>query len=441
MEEGANMKKKWLLHKTIFVTIFTALPTNAMNVMDCYKIRNAYMEPEQGKLKAIVGSLSEPALDKMRAYLQQYLSECSQDYAYYGRNKIQSIVDLSKDVHAKAATASQTQTVQNPVTKPTQQPADSFNPVTAMSDAVDHSRFYRDCMKYGSPAKDSKSEQAAATLMKMGNKANNDSARWEKKCEITSQGLAWKVKLSSLGMRNDGKLDVSESVEESDRECMENDDCSPTTVAYYGSTGSQPMEPRIEKAWKAALAATTAKHFAGANKAQCESGVASACQRLVNESKITDQKLLGRACSLNVSEACSQLKKIQSDQQEKELHAKAESDARADRQRKKDSKECQIATLKGDYCKNLNAAHMLQLQIDREKAVGQETGYLNAAKLNELTSSRMTIEGRAKTDADKITQSEGRAPASADCKIQNQNEFVSSISSSIEDNRRKACGE
>lgn len=365
---------------------------HALTTMECYGIRSRYMNPDEGKLNAAVANLNEAALENMKAQLQQYLSDCEQDYSYYGKPKIEAILDIAKELHAK-----QPAPVVVATTSPDTEKRSPNDPEVNIGKAISASRYYKDCLAYGKTKKQESDQPEAWTLV----------------CKMKSLGKVWQVSLKAHGLdQNDKRFSLTETVETAPPDCFENHDCTPTEVASLWFTEHQfekqnftkEMTPQITKSWQAALSAAGNSLSAKQDRAKCETGSAIACERLLKDASVTDTQLLTKACSLKVEMACQRLKKDKEVKAEALRQEKQLADANDAKKKKKESNECQAANLALRYCKQMAGVEHLQRQIDHEKAVGKETGFVNAYKMNNDVSTRMFLEKQAKETAAKYYQ-------------------------------------
>ena len=132
-----------------------------------------------------------------------------------------------------------------------------------------------------------------------------------------------------------------------------------------------------------------------------------------------------------------------------EKKARAEEKAIAATERKQENerlgkmqstKECKVAKSARNFCKLSAVARTLELKINHEKKVGEQSGFVNAALLRNTTSTKISVEDEAAKEKANYKQLTGSGITVASCELLDDYPRESRLPKSYLENEKKACG-
>ncbi|MBL7714440.1 MAG: hypothetical protein JNL01_03165 [Bdellovibrionales bacterium] len=126
---------------------------------------------------------------------------------------------------------------------------------------------------------------------------------------------------------------------------------------------------------------------------------------------------------------------------EKQKQAEAlQSKIQAERDAKDSTPACRTARAKKNYCERMKVVRTLELQIEHEKEVGRQSGYVDAARLNGNTSAKITLEQLSEKDRATYKEVSGKSISRSDCPIEDQPPFGVKLGPSIAAEVTQSCG-
>lgn len=154
----------------------------------------------------------------------------------------------------------------------------------------------------------------------------------------------------------------------------------------------------------------------------CRNGKQDACTNLAralkkNGSLTSARKAFESACKKGHQPACDEIKIMESEAQ---AVAKRKADQQQERdalEKKESSVVCKIARIERGFCNAHAAIKTGESIINHENEVGARSGYVNANRLRQATSSNIIWEKQVKKLGDEYKALSGKSLSASDCQI------------------------
>lgn len=128
-----------------------------------------------------------------------------------------------------------------------------------------------------------------------------------------------------------------------------------------------------------------------------------------------------QACEHQIAAGCDELKKMDASQRQAAAKAKHEQDVRAAIEaasnRKDGTNDCKAARIALKYCGSQLGIARLKATIDNERAIGAQSGFVNAATLRNGTAMKMQHENLSADLSDQYQKLTGKALSPARCNM------------------------